>query len=174
MDNRAITCCFTGHRPRKLPWSLREADSRCVYTKEWIAEQLELLYVRGYRRFLCGMALGCDTYFAEEVIALRNRHPDVMFLGAVPCPEQADKWTKKQRLRYEELLRQCDNVKTVCRSYTKECMNRRNQYMVEESSFLLACFDGTPGGTMNTVLMAKRAGLEMNILDVSQLEWEKE
>ena len=43
-----------------------------------------------YRHFLCGMALGCDLYFCECVLRLRQTHPDVTVEAAVPCPSQAD------------------------------------------------------------------------------------
>ena len=32
--DRAKTCCFTGHRPEKLPWRYDEGDSRCLALKE--------------------------------------------------------------------------------------------------------------------------------------------
>ena len=35
------TCCFTGHRPSKLPWGTREEDPRCVALKGRIAAALE-------------------------------------------------------------------------------------------------------------------------------------
>ena len=31
--DRATTCCFTGHRPDKLPWGSRETDPRCCALK---------------------------------------------------------------------------------------------------------------------------------------------
>ena len=34
------TCCFTGHRPSKLPWGTREEDPRCVALKGRIAAAL--------------------------------------------------------------------------------------------------------------------------------------
>ena len=40
-------------------------------------------------------------------------------------------------------------------------MIRRNRYMVDRSSLLLACYNGTPGGTMSTILYAERQGLEV-------------
>ena len=30
---REITCCFTGHRPQRLPWGDNEADLRCQAVK---------------------------------------------------------------------------------------------------------------------------------------------
>ena len=31
--NRETTCCFTGHRPEKLPWREDEGDPRCLELK---------------------------------------------------------------------------------------------------------------------------------------------
>ena len=39
-------------------------------------------------------------------------------------------------------------------------------YMVDNSSLLLACFDGHPGGTMNTIVYAQRNDVKVIIIDV--------
>ena len=86
------TCCFTGHRPDKLPWGLDEQDPRCTTLKHSLGRELELLYRRGFRHFISGMAMGCDLYFAESALALREKYPDLTVEGAVPCPTQAQRW----------------------------------------------------------------------------------
>ena len=45
-------------------------------------------------------------------------------------------------------------------------MQARNKYMVDSSTVLLACFDGRPGGTMNTILYARRQGVQTVIIDI--------
>ena len=71
------------------------------------------------------------------------------------------------RLRRQRLLNQCDLETVVQHHYTKGCMLRRNRYMVDRSSLLIAVYDGTPkGGTMNTLAYALRQGVETIILDV--------
>lgn len=65
MPARQESCCFTGHRPAKLPWGFDETDARCLHLKARIADALEAAYESGYRHFICGMALGCDLYFCE-------------------------------------------------------------------------------------------------------------
>ena len=67
------TCCFTGHRPDKLPWGEEESDPRCLRLKEAVARAVEDAYVSGIRRFITGMARGVDLYCAEAVLALRVR-----------------------------------------------------------------------------------------------------
>ena len=151
MRARQESCCFTGHRPGKLPWRYNEFDPRCLKLKRRIADAVELAYEQGFRHFLCGMAMGCDLYFCEAVLALRERHPDVTVEAAIPCPTQADAWPPAQRERYDRLVAACDFETMVSGQYTSTCMLRRDRYLVDHASLLIAAFDGTSGGTRYTV-----------------------
>lgn len=158
MRSRQISCCFTGHRPGKLPWRYDETDRRCLSLKRRIADAVDAAYEEGYRHFLCGMALGCDLYFCEAVLALREARPDVTVEAAIPCPTQADAWAPDQRARYERLVKACDFETLVSARYTPYCMQRRDRYMVDHASLLIAAFDGTPGGTQYTMQYAMSRG----------------
>ena len=46
MRGRQYSCCFTGHRPGKLPWGYAEEDPRCRLLKERIADAVEGAYQR--------------------------------------------------------------------------------------------------------------------------------
>ena len=166
MDERAQTCCFTGHRPMKLPWGMNEDDPRCLMLKAELAARLEGLYALGFRRFLCGMAIGCDMYFAEAVLALREDHPDVRLEAVIPFGDQPGRWNERQRRRYNSLIDRADRVTVLQTVYTSDCMMRRNRWMVDRSSVLLACYDGRPGGTMNTILYAERSGLRVILIEL--------
>ena len=161
MRSRQISCCFTGHRPEKLPWRYREADLRCLSLKRRIADAAEAAYEEGYRHFLCGMALGCDLYFFFFFLALRDQYPDITVEAAVPCPTQADAWAPDQRERYTRLVEACDFETLVSAKYTPYCMQRRDRYMVDHASLLIAAFDGTPGGTRYTMQYAMSRGLSI-------------
>ena len=39
--NRETTCCFTGHRPEKLPWREDEGNPRCLELKARLAGAVE-------------------------------------------------------------------------------------------------------------------------------------
>lgn len=166
LDNRQQSCCFTGHRPNKLPWRYDESDGRCVALKRRIGDAVEAAYEAGFRHFLCGMALGCDLFFCESVLALRQRHPDVVLEAAIPCPTQAGAWRPDQRQRYERLVAACDMETLVSDRYTACCMHRRDRYMVDHSSLLIAAFNGTAGGTQYTVNYAMKQGLTIVDLPV--------
>ncbi len=155
------SCSFTGHRPEKLPWRYDERDLRCVELKERLSGALRSVAESGFNHFICGMAKGCDTYFAEAVLTLRDEFETVTLEAAVPCETQADGWSEEDRERYLYLLHQCDSCTLISREYTPECMLRRNRYMVDSSSLLIAVWDGKPGGTMQTVNYAKKQGLQI-------------
>lgn len=158
---RAVTCCFTGHRPTKLPWRENENDPRCIELKRKLFDIVEALYTSGIRKFICGMAPGCDLYFCEAVIKLRKEHENIIIEAAIPCETQADTWPEATRNRYFDLVHRCDIETLLQRQYTKDCMLKRNMYMVDNSSVLVAVFDGTLGGTMHTINYARKKGLEI-------------
>ena len=151
------TCCFTGHRPDKLPWGIRENDPRCA--------ALEAEYDAGSRHFICGMARGADLYFAEAVLDLRERRSGVTLEAARPCESQASRWPQEEQRRYQRILERCDYETLVQHQYDRWCMMRRNRYMVDRSARLLAVYDGVPkGGTAQTLAYALRKGLAVTIL----------
>lgn len=163
---REKSCCFTGHRPTKLPWGSNENDPRCNALKEELYCHVQGIYEAGYSHFICGMAIGCDMFFAEAVLRLKESHPEITLEAAIPCGSQPDRWTGPLRRRYNDILNRCSRVNVLQINYTPDCMQKRNQYMVDNSSLLLACFDGRPGGTMSTILYARRQGLKTIIIDV--------
>ncbi len=163
---RDQTCCFTGHRPEKLPWGHNEADPRCVDLKERITVALESAYEKGMRHFICGMAQGADFYFCEASIALRQRHPDVTVEAAIPCEEQSARWREEDRNRYFALVRACDFETMVQHHYDRGCMLRRNRYMVDRSAMLIAAYDGLLGGSMYTLSYAMKRELEIVVLEL--------
>lgn len=164
------TCCFTGHRPDKLPWGDDETDPRCERLKRRIVRAVEDAYAAGYRQFISGMARGSDLYFAEAVLELRERHEDVELECARPCESQADRWPVKERERYQSILDRCNFETLVQYRYDRFCMIRRNRYMVDHSSCLIAVYNGVPrGGTYQTLLYAMKKGLTTHIIDLEDV-----
>ena len=51
-----------------------------------------------------------------------------------------------QKSRYRDILARCDYETMVQQSYTPGCMQRRNRYMVDHASLLIAVNDGARGG----------------------------
>ena len=107
-----LTCAFTGHRPSKLSY-LRNADHPDYRRLSDMLRAVCLeLYGEGFTRFLSGMALGVDMLAAEVVLKVREEHPEVSLACVLPCRDQANRWQEADRLRYQDILRQADEV--VC------------------------------------------------------------
>lgn len=168
MPNQSITCCFTGHRAAKLPWGFYEADPRCIKLKQQIYDTAEAVYASGIRHFICGMANGCDMYFGEAILQLKLAYPDVILEAAIPYSGQADHWKEPEKSRWQRLYDNSDYITVVSQDYTKDCMNKRNRYMVDHSSVLIAAYNGTKGGTQNTMLYAIRSKCEVIQIPVDE------
>ena len=120
----------------------------------------------GVTDFISGMALGVDLDFAETVLKLRKKYA-ITLECALPCPEQAAKWDKKAKSRYEKILRKADIVTLVSDKYDSQCMLKRNRYMVDKSGLVIAVFNGIEsGGTWYTMNYAKKEHKTIEIIDL--------
>lgn len=155
------TCCFTGHRAAKLPWRYYERDPRCLDLKARLYDAVDAVYSDGVDHFICGMADGCDLYFCEAVLRLKADHPEVFLEAAVPFPGQADNWSNVEKDRYDSFLGACDKITLLQEEYTPGCMMKRNRYMVDHADLIIACYDGKPGGTLNTLRYAIEKGIQI-------------
>ena len=154
-----MICGFTGHRPEKLPWGANENAPECAELKRRLKQAIADAAADGCDTFLCGMARGCDLYFAEAVVALKGEGLPIRLEALLPCPEQADRWSLKDRRRYEQLLLECDGVYILEPQYSEGCMLRRNRAMVARCRKLISVWDGSRGGTGATVRCALSRGV---------------
>ena len=161
MADKKPACSFTGHRAAKLPWGFNEQDPRCIQLKQQIYDAIDAIYDSGIRHFICGMANGCDMYFGEAVLELKKAKKDVTLEAAVPFAGQADHWKEAEKQRWQRIYAGSDYITVVSKSYTKDCMNKRNRYMVDNCNVLLAAYNGTKGGTQNTILYGIRSKKEV-------------
>ena len=159
-----MVCGFTGHRPEKLPWGTNEEDPRCRALKLLIAREAEQAAKHGAEVFCCGMARGCDLYFAEAVVQMKKRSPALRLEVWLACPGQAELWRESDRLRWQRLLDLCDCVHVLERAYSDGCMLRRDKAMVDGADELISVWDGSAGGTGWTVRYAKRLGKRIRAL----------
>ena len=158
MPGEDITCCFTGHRPARLPWREDEWDPRCRRFQEELDRQVERAYGRGYRHFISGMAQGVDMYTAEIVLELKKQYPQITLECAIPYERQAVRWPEALRNRYFSIAERCDKETMLQTHYTQDCLRNRNRYMVEHADMVLAvCNMRRHSGTRQTVWFAQNS-----------------
>lgn len=142
-----VTVAVTGHRPDKL-YGYDTADPRYDMLRERLSAQFEEL---GATHLVTGMALGFDQ-LAFEVAKERG----MKVTAAVPFQGQAGNWPKASQEQYQEMLSRADRAVVVSQGeYSPEKMQTRNEWMVDHADSVIACWDGSSGGTENCVRYAK-------------------
>ena len=143
---RKHRCCFTGHRPEKLH-----------KPEEQIKKDLEAAILQavddGFVTFISGMARGVDIWAAEIVLRLRESNPAIHLVAASPYRGFESRWSADWQSRYNTILQQADLVRFVYPGYSPDCFQRRNEWMVDRSSRVIAVYNGEPGGTRNTICL---------------------
>ena len=155
---KEVSCCFTGHRILGKDFSVSALDNT-----------IEYMINKGVTIFICGGAIGFDTYAAEAVLRAKERHESIELHIYAPCNNQSAKWNIIQKNKYNEILGKADYVDMVDRPYYDGCMKERNYKMVDNSRYCICYFhenEFRPSGTGQTFRYAKRQGLEIiNLAD---------
>ena len=156
-EKRLRRCCITGHRPEKL-----DCTERIVV--DALTSAIRKAYSDGYRTFISGMARGVDIWAAEIVLRERKSHPVIHLICALPHPDFQIRWEQSWQRRYSAILANADLVKTISPTYSPSAYQRRNMWMVDHSSLVIAFFEGLPGGTANTIAYAREQGVSIHLM----------
>ena len=149
MHRESIAVAFTGHRTYRS-----EAD-------EELRQLLEELYAAGARRYLCGMAWGFDLSAGEAVVQHKLLHEDVELVAVEPFAEFRSLFRGEDAERYDALIAAAD-CRVVVGENNVGAYMRRNDYLVDHSSLVVAWWDGRrDGGTAYTAFRARRKGREV-------------
>lgn len=152
-----MNIAITGHRPNKLGNDYNLTSDLIHKIKKRI---INILYGINTQDtvLITGMALGIDTLFAK--IAIENNIP---FIAAIPCKNHWAKWPQKSVDLYQQILQHklctINNIST--QPYNQYCMQKRNEWMVNNCDLLIAVWDKSSGGTANCVKYAQSQNKEI-------------
>lgn len=141
------TIAFTGHRPKDLPAGF----SYSSFTRElerWLTITPEDM------RFMCGGALGIDSWAAEY--AMRNGIPFDLALPFRPRV-MSNRWPiiAVDRLRAHIAAAETVHIINDTGAYDVRAYQLRNEFMVNAADHVLAFWSGKPyGGTANCIRYA--------------------
>ncbi|MBR5524336.1 MAG: DUF1273 family protein [Clostridia bacterium] len=156
-------CCFTGYRPHRFAFS--QDGLRPEQVQAALGEQIRRLYDEGYSTFISGMSTGVDLWAAAEVIALRQTHPEVRLVAAVPFVGQESHWPQPQKREYHRVLAAAQQVEVLhdaaaAQENASACYQARNRWMVDRADTVLAVCEYDVGnsrsGTAATVRYARQ------------------
>lgn len=162
------SCCFTGYRPQKFPFSLVKGTEKYIKLENALTDNILMLINEGVSEFITGGAEGFDTIAAETVIYIRDElKMGIMLTVAIPFRGQDSRFSDEWKKRYKAVLEKADKKVLISNEYYTGVYKKRNEFMVDRSDFCIAFYDGKTGGTRNTVLYANKTGKTLiNICDI--------
>lgn len=153
------TACFTGHRALNgVYYDHANPHPNWTILRNYLNTNVRSLIAhQDVSRFISGMAIGVDQLAAEVVIQVRTEYPGITLVGALPFPSQAANWPYQVRQHWSDLLNAANSYHAVSDNpYTPQKMQVRNEWMVNESDYVLAVWNGIQqGGTWNCITYAR-------------------
>lgn len=149
---------FTGHRPDKL----KDPDKEKKLLEKKLKASLGDLTQHQY---VVGGAPGFDTLALELLLSLGIQKENITI--AVPFrgfEKFAGYNHQTENTRVYQFNNTC-GVKVIevggaDGSYAQKCF-KRNQYLVDEAEIIFTNWNGSTGGTANTLKLAKKKGIEI-------------
>lgn len=154
MQKRA---CFTGHRPEKLLRSEEEIISE-------LEKEIDQAIQDGICEFISGMARGVDLWAARIVLEYRKKSENIRLICAVPYNGFHRKWSEGWRGMYENILSNADYVYVCREKFSYSAFMERNKWMVDNSAVVIAVYNGSSGGTKNTIDYAEKTNKFVHII----------
>ena len=159
-SRRNITVAFTGHR------------TYCGEANSDLRQTILKLCEEGFTRFLCGMAWGFDLAAGEAVAEAKKHCSEIELVAVVPYDGFEGLFRGDDAEQYGRVMAAADEVVVVSEQGGDAAFRRRNDYLVDNASIVVAWFDGVPrGGTAYTVRRARHSRLPVvNLMHNPQLE----
>lgn len=165
---------FTGPRPQNLYGSKNPYEERnkrlLLVVRGVIIEYIEEL---GIDTFITGMALGIDLWLARIVLKLKEdeKYKHIRLIGAIPCLNQPARWEDWEKAEWEKVYRLCDAVIYVTHSnYTKDCMFKRNRWMVDHALYGIGVYSERARGTKHCLRYAREQRRKVTVVNAHTLE----
>lgn len=155
----------TGHRPDKLGSEYQYQGPYSDYIKTSFNKFLSENQIQ---QAISGMAIGVDTLFAETIL-----EHNISLIAAIPFLGQEKRWPNESQERYRKILKN-PLVKSVvvCEGeYANWKMQKRNEYIVDNCDLLIAVWNGTKGGTFNTIKYARSVNRKIEYIQPDS--WKK-
>lgn len=95
----------------------------------------------------------------------KKEHPHVRLICAVPYPGFEKNWPLEWQGFYHVVLLAADEVRKIRPAFSYGIFRERNQWMVNHSARIIAVYNGTRGGTHNTLAYARKQKLQICLID---------
>lgn len=162
------TVCFSGHRPEKLPFNgdITYPEVKCLMSKLYL--EIDKSIKQGYTTFISGVAKGVDIWAAKYILEQKDTNPEIKLICAIPYEGYGSGWIGVDKWDLNWIIYKADEIHYICDKYYPYCMKKRNEFMVENSSKLIAVVENYNSGTGQTIRLAQKKNLDIKLLDVKR------
>lgn len=144
-NEKSKTLAVTGHRSLPSDLNIERLEKGFYY---FIDE-------KGYDTFLVGMAVGFDS-LCFKILEKIRKNRKIKIIACIPCLNQDANFSDEQKKEYKKMVKSADQKIILQEEYDKYCMQKRNEFMVDNASIVFACFRKDYGGTAYTVRYANK------------------
>lgn len=159
--------CFSGHRPEKLPDGGDMSSPAVRAVISIIYSEIEKRIADGANIFITGMSRGVDLWAGEIAAEMKCSGRPIKLVAAMPYRGFTDSFTGREKWAAGFIMSNADTVYHISEEYEKDCMKKRNQFMVDHSSALIAVCKDSRSGTGQTIRMAQKKGIDVKIIDLA-------
>lgn len=168
--------CFTGHRPSKFPFNIKDTVSLKMFTSTLYFHAYIAACEQDITTFYCGMQTGTDVWAGKEVLNLKNdlkkTRPDldIKLICVSPYEDEITLRRGADLDDYIYLKENCDEFIPLQKSYSKDCYRARNIYMVDRSDLVIAAVSDLKSGTGQTLRYAERLGKKVEMINLDRFK----
>ncbi|MEE0776861.1 MAG: hypothetical protein U0M15_07370 [Bacillota bacterium] len=153
------TCCIIGHKAIPI--------GRWGEFRDDMSKALEAALDEGYNRFLCGFDDGADMAFMEALYEHWQQREHDFYIEAI-LPYRFRLIASIVHRYAKPLLATCHHVYVMEEKYYRGIYKKRNKLMLQESSLVIAAYDGRKkGDTKAMIEMAQEAGIPTRIVPIA-------
>ena len=155
---RSKTCAFTGHRPEKI-------YGKEAYVISELRKEILAAVEDGYTIFISGGSRGVDLWAADVVLELQRENKDIHLVCAIPFPGFDDRWPMDWKKHLQLVMKKADHIRIIEQAYSPGAYQKRNEFMCDNASRIIAVCDGRASGTRNTIEYAYACGIPVRLIE---------
>lgn len=163
------SACFTGHRQiGGSYYNTANPTAEWLNLKKYLEAVISTFMDNNVSTFYSGMAIGVDQVAADAVALVRSfKKIDVALVAAIPFPSQPSNWPQASKDDYNRILSLCNSQAVVNEDpYEAWKMHARDKFMVENSQYVIAVWDGRQkGGAYITLKHGVETGKHVFVID---------
>ncbi len=167
--DKSRTVCFSGHRPEGLPDRGDNNSYVVKIIKSMLYKEIIDSINGGYNCFITGLARGVDLWAGEMVLEIKSQNSSIKLVAAAPYKGHGDRMRGIEKWQFGNIIHKADSVVYVSEEYHRSCMQKRNEYMIDNSDKLIAMISDYKSGTGQTVRYAKSKGIHTKIFDLNRI-----